>query len=228
MLSYCFAWIGQNENWLDAFPYLSMLGFAFNLIFTQFSVFLNFVYWIVMVSLLFPYVQGPAWLILTCLHHLPYAPSRGSLFLDCRCLPLLRLLVRRPNLHELAHSAHHAWQVPHKMMSFRHFLSAFLNKPCHWLHWRMHCLPGWALSPLAIFPFTPTSPQPQLISCFINGWQFPGTQAIFLVCAWRGSSGTFLAQGSLMLQWYHYYKKYIFMLKLLLPMNIFSLWVQFF
>lgn len=29
------------------------------------------------------------------------------------------------------------------------------NKPCHWLHWILHCLPGWALSLLAhlfLFP----------------------------------------------------------------------------
>lgn len=29
---------------------------------------------------------------------------------------------------KLAHSAHRAWQIPHKMMSFRHFLSTFSNK----------------------------------------------------------------------------------------------------
>lgn len=107
------------------------------------------------------------------------------------------------------------------MIPFRHFLSALFSKPYQWFHWRVHWWPGWAFFPPAVFPFTPTCPHPQLIPCFINGWQCPGAQAIFSVCVWRGSNGSLqlqwanahcksngsYIQGSLMLYWYHYYKK---------------------
>lgn len=166
----------------------SLIYFQSNL-HSEFAALLKFVYWIVMVSLLFPHFQGPAWLILTCLHHFPCAPSCGPLFLHCQCLSQ----VGQPSLHALAHSAHCSCQIP--TISFRHSLSTLFSKPYQWLHWRVHWWPGWAVSLLAAFPFTPTCPHPQLIPCIINGWQCPGTQAIFLVCVWRSSNGTFLDKG---------------------------------
>lgn len=122
---------------------------------SEFAVLLKFVYWIVMVSLLFPHFQGPARLVLTCLHHFPCAPSCGPLFLHCQCLSP----VGQPNLHALAHSAHCSCQIP--TISFRHSLSALFSKPYQWLHWRVHWWPGWAVFPLAAFPFySHTSPSP--------------------------------------------------------------------
>jgi len=126
-----------------------MLGFAFNLIFTLNFLFLKFVSCIITVLLLFTYSEGTV----TSHLHLPLPPL-DSLFPDCSYLPL-HLLVRWPNLHAFAHST---CKIPHLMMSFRHLLSTFLNKPFHWSHWKIHCLLGWALFSLACFLLFPHLP----------------------------------------------------------------------
>lgn len=83
---------------------------------------------------------------------------------------LLHLQVRWPNLYALAHSVHSTWKIPHLMMSFRHLLSTSLNKPYQSSHWKITLLTRMGIVPSCMLPFIPSSSQPQLISCFTNGW----------------------------------------------------------
>lgn len=110
------------------------------------------------------------------------------------------------------------------MISFRHFLSALFSKAYQWLHQRrmtrMSILP-----PCSISFYSHTFPCPVYSlfhKCMAMSWDIG-----FLFCVRRGSKGTFLDKDSLMIHWYHNYKKFIFTLKLLLSVNIFSLSVQF-
>lgn len=134
-----------------------------------------------MVSLIFPHFQASSSPAST-ISHMPHLVGHFFLTVNAchyvswwdnqTCMPLPFCTLLLSNSH---------------MISSRHFLSALFSKPYQWLHWRVHWWPGWAFSPPAVFPFTPTYPHSQFILSCITGWQGPGTQTIFLVYVWRAS-----------------------------------------
>lgn len=189
---------------------------------SEFSVFLKFVYWIVMVSLLLLYFQAAAQLILICLPHLPHALSRGSLSLTanachyvcwwnnqtCIPLPILPTMLGKFPTRSCPSDTSLVFSSTTFVIDYTEECTAYQDER----------------SPLLQFSSTPTSPQPQLISSFINGLPFPGTQAFWFAPEKVAVVHSLLR--ALMLQWYHYYYYYYkIVLKLLLSMNISSLWV---
>lgn len=186
-----------------------MLGFAFNLIFTlNFSVFLKFDCWIVTVSLLLNCFRGSAVahphlpllsLICTVLWFtfpwllLPAPIPAGEMArLVCPCLFCSLLLANSPPGYFL--------QALSSTNLATEDCTAYQDKHSPFLHIFFN------------FPIFPASADLLLYKWMVI---FPGMQAFFLFCVWRDNVSILPAQGSSLLQWYHSYKKYFFLMKLL-------------